>query len=187
MSLVGGESVEAALAQEEPEAPAAVVEGSDVPGGVVQAVAPSINGVQERGDLSVGSARETSAVLKMKGLGTCRMLLDVACYVPCWAERAGNCQCSTTTRSFRSLHPGLPYNTSQEQILDFFSGFAVKNISFVGEPDGRPSGLVREKLILCALASLKSLSQYLFHFTLNAPHAAALCRPLPSLRAKKRP
>mmetsp|Transcript_28108 Transcript_28108/g.75907 ORF Transcript_28108/g.75907 Transcript_28108/m.75907 type:complete len:391 (+) Transcript_28108:35-1207(+) len=102
MSLVGGESVEAALAQEEPEAPAAVVEGSDVPGGVVQAVAPSINGVQERGDLSVGSARETSAVLKMKG---------------------------------------LPYNTSQEQILDFFSGFAVKNISFVGEPDGRPSGL----------------------------------------------
>ncbi|KAF5831077.1 hypothetical protein DUNSADRAFT_13633 [Dunaliella salina] len=101
MSVVGESVGEAALAQE-PET-AAIAEGSEAPG-AVQAVAPPINGGHERsGDLSVGNnARETSAVLKMKG---------------------------------------LPYNTSQEQILDFFSGFAVKNISFVGEPDGRPSGL----------------------------------------------
>ena len=45
---------------------------------------------------------------------------------------------------------GLPFNTSQEQVHEFFSGFAVKSIAFVGEPDGRPSGLVGCEFWGCA-------------------------------------
>lgn len=37
---------------------------------------------------------------------------------------------------------GLPYTTVEKQILDFFQGYSVKQISFVYDPDGRPSGLV---------------------------------------------
>lgn len=49
---------------------------------------------------------------------------------------------------------GLPYDTTEEQIVNFFSNGAatggesdvkknaIKRIAFVGEPDGRPSGLV---------------------------------------------
>jgi hypothetical protein len=38
---------------------------------------------------------------------------------------------------------GLPYSVTKEQVLDFFSGYAVRDVAFVNEPDGRPSGLVR--------------------------------------------
>jgi hypothetical protein len=38
---------------------------------------------------------------------------------------------------------GLPYTTAEQQLLEFFKGYNVKNIAFVYEPDGRPSGLVR--------------------------------------------
>lgn len=37
---------------------------------------------------------------------------------------------------------GLPYTTVEQQITDFFDGYAVKQVSFVYDPDGRPSGLV---------------------------------------------
>ncbi|KAL6763408.1 hypothetical protein V8C86DRAFT_3012807 [Haematococcus lacustris] len=36
---------------------------------------------------------------------------------------------------------GLPYSATEAQILDFFKEFRVVRIAFVGEPDGRPSGL----------------------------------------------
>ncbi len=42
-----------------------------------------------------------------------------------------------------SLDAGLPYNVTEEQIREFFSGFEISSIKFVHEPDGRPSGLVR--------------------------------------------
>jgi hypothetical protein len=37
---------------------------------------------------------------------------------------------------------GLPYITTEQQILEFFQGFNVSSVAFVYEPDGRPSGLV---------------------------------------------
>lgn len=37
---------------------------------------------------------------------------------------------------------GLPYTTTEQQILEFFNGFNVSSVAFVYEPDGRPSGLV---------------------------------------------
>jgi hypothetical protein len=39
---------------------------------------------------------------------------------------------------------GLPYNTSEQQIYEFFEGFKVGKVAFVYEPDGRPSGLVSD-------------------------------------------
>lgn len=36
---------------------------------------------------------------------------------------------------------GLPYSTTEQQILDFFAGYEVQRVAFVYEPDGRPSGL----------------------------------------------
>lgn len=36
---------------------------------------------------------------------------------------------------------GLPYTTSEQQVLDFFAGYNVQEVAFVYEPDGRPSGL----------------------------------------------
>lgn len=36
---------------------------------------------------------------------------------------------------------GLPYTTSEQQVLDFFAGYNVNEVAFVYEPDGRPSGL----------------------------------------------
>ena len=41
---------------------------------------------------------------------------------------------------------GLPYTTVEQQLLDFFKGYSVKQIAFVYEPDGRPSGLVSGSL-----------------------------------------
>lgn len=35
-----------------------------------------------------------------------------------------------------------PYTTSEQQVLEFFSGYNVQEVAFVYEPDGRPSGLV---------------------------------------------
>lgn len=36
---------------------------------------------------------------------------------------------------------GLPYSTTEQQIVEFFTGYQIKKIAFVYEPDGRPSGL----------------------------------------------
>eukprot|EP00878_Enallax_costatus_P011916 GHUV01012440.1.p1 GENE.GHUV01012440.1~~GHUV01012440.1.p1 ORF type:complete len:351 (+),score=95.24 GHUV01012440.1:408-1460(+) len=36
---------------------------------------------------------------------------------------------------------GLPYTTSEAQVLEFFAGYNVNEVAFVYEPDGRPSGL----------------------------------------------
>lgn len=36
---------------------------------------------------------------------------------------------------------GLPYSTSEKDIIDFFEGYPVSEVAFVYEPDGRPSGL----------------------------------------------
>jgi len=36
---------------------------------------------------------------------------------------------------------GLPYSTTEQQILQFFGDFKVQCVRFVYEPDGRPSGL----------------------------------------------
>jgi hypothetical protein len=40
---------------------------------------------------------------------------------------------------------GLPYTTTDAQIAEFFEGYSMKQVSFVYDPDGRPSGLVRAR------------------------------------------
>lgn len=36
---------------------------------------------------------------------------------------------------------GLPYSTTRQEILDFFTGYQLRKVEFVFDPDGRPSGL----------------------------------------------
>lgn len=54
------------------------------------------------------------------------------------------------------LCPGLPYTTSEAQVLEFFAGYNVNEVAFVYEPDGRPSGLV-SGLLLARTAQLQHL------------------------------
>lgn len=42
--------------------------------------------------------------------------------------------------------PCRPYSTSDKDIIDFFAEYTVIEVAFVYEPDGRPSGLVSNKL-----------------------------------------
>lgn len=39
---------------------------------------------------------------------------------------------------------GLPYSTTEDDIRTFFAAYNVKEVAFVKEPDGRPSGLVSQ-------------------------------------------
>ena len=41
---------------------------------------------------------------------------------------------------------GLPYSTTKEQSFDFFKEYALLDVGFVYEPDGRASGLVSSYL-----------------------------------------
>ena len=75
---------------------------------------------------------ETSSILKLKGPHRFWVIFGAA---------SGS---SLPLAAKFSIHSsGLPYSTTDQQVRDFFLGQNIKDVKFVFEPDGRPSGLVR--------------------------------------------